>query len=797
MTDRINNIPLELRQRAQWINWKYDVDDKGKETKRPLSPYNGEIVDATEPGNWATFDIAIQNALNGLCDGIGFALSENDPYVVIDLDNPVGKVAPNEIERVYQVGSNIVTDADSYTEVSPSGKGLHIWLKAAVPPNGVRSTADCIELYSTARFMTVTGNVYGDLKPINQRDELANVLHGALSRASKPLAEIVEQQCVLSVEEVIAKISSWSNAETFHRLWNMPFGEQDDSSVDQGLMNFFVQATRNVEVSRACFNASPRAQREKWATRSDYQDRTIRRAFDALEKQPSLDLSAFIAQGREQLRALNEAKQIAAQQQGVKPSKTAETSRHIAKADGYTHGPGTYSNPGGLLGDLMEFFYRSSHIPVAEVALTGALGLMAGICGRAYNVNNLGLNLYIILLANSGAGKNAAMQAPKALIDLVADSMNPEYRKFVGGRPVSGAALSKMFGDNRVSFVSFYDEFGEKFYEMNQPDRFPAAAQLLGPMMELYTASGRTGSMPEILHSDKDRSTKGTKAPAFSFVGSSVPSTFYQSMNPRLGDKGLLPRLTIIHYDEQEIVPMNYDAKNVRVPDWLLQKLGALCESAFRINGTYPHNPLDVQVDGDAWLTWKKFNESCRLTRFKVREQSHLAALWARTAEKALKLAGLVAIGYNPFLPRVTHAHMQWAIAFALHETENIVAKFENGEVGEQDNEGERIDVIKRVIRKWLTLSDRDADKLRQDGQICRSLGLIPHSYLVQRCLPLGPFKAYKRGAGDASEGFNKALQAMVSFGWIKVATGVLLPSGEPMNAKAYALLDPDCLKIP
>ena len=64
---------------------------------------------------------------------------------------------------------DIISMLDSYTEYSPSGKGLHIFVKGDIPVDGRKK--GFIEMYKAKRYFTMTGNVYGDKKPINERTE--------------------------------------------------------------------------------------------------------------------------------------------------------------------------------------------------------------------------------------------------------------------------------------------------------------------------------------------------------------------------------------------------------------------------------------------------------------------------------------------------------------------------------------------------------------------------------------------------------------------------------------------------
>ena len=45
-----------------------------------------------------------------------------------------------------------------------------------------------------------------------------------------------------------------------------------------------------------------------------------------------------------------------------------------------------YTNPGGLVGEVMAYTLASSPRPVPEIALAGAIGFIAGIVGRNFRV---------------------------------------------------------------------------------------------------------------------------------------------------------------------------------------------------------------------------------------------------------------------------------------------------------------------------------------------------------------------------------------------------------------------------
>jgi len=108
-----DNIPPELRQLKQWVNWRYEYrPDKNKKkpcTKPPFQA-NGRRAKSTDPETWASYEtILIQ--LDRF-DGIGFVVSADDPYVFIDLDHC--RDAQNG--SIEPWARDIIDRMDSYTE---------------------------------------------------------------------------------------------------------------------------------------------------------------------------------------------------------------------------------------------------------------------------------------------------------------------------------------------------------------------------------------------------------------------------------------------------------------------------------------------------------------------------------------------------------------------------------------------------------------------------------------------------------------------------------------------------------
>jgi len=150
------NVPPALREMPQWVVWKFVARD-GKSTKVPVSAEHGWNASSTDPKTWTTYERAIEAAAASRThEGVGFVFSDTDPFCGIDLDGCMVDGVLTDDAR------HVVETFGSYTEVSPSGKGVKIFIRGKKPQGaGCRSNnvggMDHIEIYDAGRFFTVTG----------------------------------------------------------------------------------------------------------------------------------------------------------------------------------------------------------------------------------------------------------------------------------------------------------------------------------------------------------------------------------------------------------------------------------------------------------------------------------------------------------------------------------------------------------------------------------------------------------------------------------------------------------------
>ncbi len=134
--ENMDQIPEDLKRLDQWVGWRYGRERSGRREKVPVDLATGQYAKVNEAETWITFakaKEALEHSEHGI-DGIGFVFTRDDPFVGIDLDNcrdpRTGEIEP--------WANEIVKGINSYTEVSPSGSGVHIIIEADLPADAAR-----------------------------------------------------------------------------------------------------------------------------------------------------------------------------------------------------------------------------------------------------------------------------------------------------------------------------------------------------------------------------------------------------------------------------------------------------------------------------------------------------------------------------------------------------------------------------------------------------------------------------------------------------------------------------------
>lgn len=284
-------IPLELKQLPHWVGWKY-MQRPGEDHKRkvPINAMDGQPAKSNDPTTWCDFDTACLGKERFGLDGIGFMFS-GDGIFGIDIDHCYDP----ETQELDPAAAEIIETVQSYTELSPSGTGIHILCKGVLPEGRKRRGA--VEMYSTLRYFTVTGNQFGLEYPFSDCTERVAVMHrkylgeeetaAGAQKAALPMPTGRGTNADMSVDAILRRMFDSKHGQKLQDLYNGSWerygiGDGSQSSADQAFCNTLAFWCRcDAALMDAIFRRSG-LYRQKWDKRrgaKTYGQITIDRAI--------------------------------------------------------------------------------------------------------------------------------------------------------------------------------------------------------------------------------------------------------------------------------------------------------------------------------------------------------------------------------------------------------------------------------------------------------------------------------------------------------------------------------------
>ena len=230
----LETVPLELRALDQWVCWRYETRDD-KPTKVPYQPNGHNKAAVDKAATWSSFDAVADAYRRGGFDGIGFVLSGKDGFCGVDLDGMIDA----DTGEFSEEASAILSQVNSYSEISPSGRGVRIWTRGKLPVGARRKGK--IEAYDGGRYLTITGHrIDGTPPEIGERtSELAQFHEHYLARKpkAKSAPPVPANAMPASDEDVIARAKRAKNGDKFSALWSGDIGAHgnDHSAADAAL----------------------------------------------------------------------------------------------------------------------------------------------------------------------------------------------------------------------------------------------------------------------------------------------------------------------------------------------------------------------------------------------------------------------------------------------------------------------------------------------------------------------------------------------------------------------------------
>jgi len=225
------NVPGELKIGERWVTCD--------EWKVPLVPIpNGTVYAAssTDPDTWRPYHTALETwQENEYIAGIGRIIADDDDYVGVDLDACLDPTSG----MLSSWASTIVSRLESYTEVSPSLKGVKIWVKAPELKTAYKKPG--LEVYPRGRYFTVTGLPLNEaVKEVASREsELAELIREEFPKVARDRTPYDGPEHVLDLDEFLERagveilaVLSDGAAERKYRIrcpWLSEHTDEDDT----------------------------------------------------------------------------------------------------------------------------------------------------------------------------------------------------------------------------------------------------------------------------------------------------------------------------------------------------------------------------------------------------------------------------------------------------------------------------------------------------------------------------------------------------------------------------------------
>jgi hypothetical protein len=476
-------------------------------------------------------------------DGIGIVLTVELGLTGVDFDDAYnGTPQPWALEAVDNLSS--------YTEVSPSGRGLRVFLWARKP--GPHCKNGHVEIYDNERFLTVTGcHLAGTPRTIERRQtQLESVYtsvfahriardarnNGNHDRPAEPLD--------LADEEIVKRASAAANGAKFSRLWSGDWKTdyQSQSEADLALCLMLAFWTgRNAAQVDALFRSSG-LWRPKWDTRrgdSTYGAWTVAEACRRQTEtyQPKRDTQS----GRQQPNNSSRSCSPMPPTSETADQKFEQEDRASIQAESYV-----YTSPCPADHYLTRWIkYAGTRTDAAhEYHEAAALVLLASgtpnVRARlAPYPRGLPTNLYTLLIGDSTTSRKStsesfARDAQGTAIpgSLCADHFSPE------------GFVEQLAGRSADSTTLYIDEFGELLGKLHHAKHM---AGLRGLLLTVYGGEDYTyrrhskRSKSGIKLEDQDQ----IERPHLSILGATTPAIFDTLLEQDV-TCGLLPRFGIV-----------------------------------------------------------------------------------------------------------------------------------------------------------------------------------------------------------------------------------------------------------
>ena len=628
----------DLKKVKQWVCWDTRVG-----RKMPICTYGGP-ASSTKRSTWASYKDAVESSnVNGY-DGVGFVFSESDHYCGVDIDDCI-----DDSGSITEDAQSIIDQLGSYTEISPSGRGVKIFGKCDKQYKGRNENG--LEYYTSGRFFTYTGDC------ISESDELADL--------SEWFAD--KHKYVEDVELVTDTTEQRYDEERLSRA-RAYLGKMTPSIEGQGgdqalymaairlVQDFQLNASDAVTLLSQDFN--PRCE-PQWSI-------------------PDIEYKVNCAMKNRRADLLGKGNQ-----EGVRVTAT--------EADEFSAGllinrkqeclPDrlTWLPANSPMQSMFDYIMSTNARENRSLAFSGALAwYCALIGGKVMDESGVTSNLYTITLAPSSGGKQAPQDAIRAVTDA---SSNGEW---LGGKVTSDSAIGSILQKSPNAFC-LWDEVGLFL----QKSKSGVQSTITDLLLDLWGATNSRFRLKQ--YADGDRDIVIDK-PCFGFAGWSTAEHFWAGLNRMHLHDGFAGRLFVINTGERaprkRKVYQEAPSSLVSVSNFWTEQGSVLHEVGL---ARKPRKIMKVTDEAEEVFDslWDKVEE------FTDNDEQ---AVWGRAPEKARKIALAFAACEGPDA-KINGEHAKRACELVDYITEAFMKEARMKLMGGESEQEVRRDILAELKR--------------------------------------------------------------------------------------------------
>jgi hypothetical protein len=361
----------------------------------------------------------------------------------------------------------------------------------------------------------------------------------------------------------------------------------------------------------------------------------------------------------------------------------------------------------GFVDEVMAYTLATAPYPERTLAFCGALVLQAFLASRKVrDAADNRTNLYVLGLANSGAGKEYPRKVNQRIL------LEVGLTDCLGDTFASGEGIEdRLFLHPAVLFQT--DEIDGLMTRINlgRDARYEGIMHVLLKMYtsanSLYPMRVRAGREPGVIDQ-----------PGLCIFGTAIPKHYYEALSPKMLTNGFFARMLILETGKrgrgQEASIADLPAAVLATARWWAD----YCPGEKRGNLSDWHpTPRTVEATPEASVLLGEFRQRADDEYSRAEDQVDAVgmALWARANEKARRLALIHACSAEHLDLRITPEATRWACAFVEHQTRRMLF-MAAGNVSENEFDA-RCKKLLGTLRKWR---DRHGDGWMPFWQISR-----------------------------------------------------------------------------